>query len=93
MERVLRLGLRAVPDDMPVDSRLLLGPAAQIADAARDDDLLVLGSRGHGTLGRALLGSLSARLIADAGSPVLILPRAAGEDPLGLRDAGFRALA
>ena len=92
MERVLRDGLQAVPDDMPVDSRLLLGPPAQIAEAAGEHDLLVLGSRGHGTVGRALLGSLSARLITDTSSPVLVLPRAAGDDPLGIRAESLPAL-
>ena len=92
MERVLRVGLQTVPEDMPVDSRLLLGPAAEIAKAAGDHDLLVLGSRGHGAFGRALLGSLSARLITDTSSPVLVLPRAAGEDPLGIRADTIHAL-
>ena len=92
MERVLRLGLDRVPDDMPVDSRLLLGPAAEIAEAAGEHDLLVLGSRGHGALGRALLGSLSATLIAETSSPVLVLPRTAGDDPLGIRADSLHAL-
>lgn len=38
-------------------------------------DLLVLGSRGYGPLGRTVLGSTSTKVLNDAASPVLVVPR------------------
>jgi nucleotide-binding universal stress UspA family protein len=40
-------------------------------------DVLFAGSRGHGPLHRALLGSVSGALVRDAGCPVVITPRSA----------------
>jgi nucleotide-binding universal stress UspA family protein len=77
MDRVLRMGVDMVPPDLPVDSRLLLGSVAGIASECSGDDLLVAGSRAHGRLGRAVLGSTSAKLIERAEGPVLIVPRRA----------------
>lgn len=45
-----------------------------------DADLLILGSRGYGPLGRALLGSTSTEVVAGASLPVLVVPRP-GTDP------------
>jgi nucleotide-binding universal stress UspA family protein len=85
---VLEEAIKAVPDDLPVESRLLSGdPPEAIASAAKDLDLLIVGSRGYGPVRRVLLGGFSARVIRSAPCPVLVLPRAAGEDPLSL-DAG-----
>lgn len=83
---VLRLGLARVSDGVPVEGRLAIGEAGrQIAEAAETFDLLVIGSRGYGPLRRTLLGSASGRAIRSAPCPVLVLPRAAGVDPLGVR--------
>jgi len=43
-------------------------------------DLLVLGTRGRGRLGRALLGSVSNRVLAATGSDVLIVPSRSGDE-------------
>ena len=45
--------------------------------------LIVVGSRGRGKLGRALLGSVSATLAADAPVPVLVVPPDASVPALG----------
>ena len=81
-ERILDQALERVPARMPVQRRLLTGdPAASIAAATGDHDLLIVGARGYGPLRRALLGSVSARLARTAGCPLLVLPREGAEDP------------
>ena len=59
------------------EQRVELGEPAQalirVADE-RDALMLVIGSRGHGTLRAALLGSVSLRLCRQAPCPVLVIP-------------------
>jgi nucleotide-binding universal stress UspA family protein len=51
-------------------------PAAVLLDeAAREADLLAVGSRRHGPVRRALLGSVSAELVHQAPCPILVAPR------------------
>ena len=47
-------------------------PAEVLVEASRHAGLLVVGSRGHGTLSGALLGSVSQHCVAHAASPVLV---------------------
>jgi nucleotide-binding universal stress UspA family protein len=56
----------------------------ELARLSRDVDLLVCGSRGHGPVKGAMLGSVSAGVLRKARCPVLVVPR-------GARD-GFAAL-
>jgi nucleotide-binding universal stress UspA family protein len=55
-------------------------PARELAKASADFDLIVAGSRSHGPLRRALLGSATRRLLSDSACPVLVMPR--GAEPL-----------
>lgn len=81
---VFEQALARVPSELSVEQRLLSGdPAEEIAEAAKDLDLLLLGSRGYGPLRRALLGGVAGRVMRLAPCPVLVLPRGAGSDPLG----------
>lgn len=50
-------------------------PATQIVQAAKREKvhMLVLGTHGHGLLGRALLGSVAQRVVADVDVPVLLV--------------------
>ena len=60
---------------VPVATEVLEGNAAvQLAEAARDADLLVVGSRGHGPVHHAVLGSVSEGCIRHASCPVVVLP-------------------
>jgi nucleotide-binding universal stress UspA family protein len=86
---ILDRAMGRIPPELEAEARLLEGDAAKaIGEAAGDFDLLVIGSRGYGPLRRALLGSVSARVMRSAPCPVIVLPRDAGEDPLGLEAPG-----
>jgi nucleotide-binding universal stress UspA family protein len=50
-------------------------PAAVIADATAEADLLVMGSRGYGPLGRVLLGGVASNVIRNAACPVVVTAR------------------
>ncbi len=87
-ERLLELAVARIPAGLRDQGRVLTGDAGLLLSEVSDDfDLIVTGSRAYGPLRRTLLGSTSRRLLADAACPVLVLPRAAGVDPLGLRTA------
>ncbi len=60
----------------PADFAELSGePAAALAAASGDLDLLVTGSRSYGPLGAVLLGAVTRRLIRAAQCPVMVVPR------------------
>jgi nucleotide-binding universal stress UspA family protein len=48
--------------------------ASELAAASAELDLLVLGSRGYGSVRSALLGSVSRALVRSAACPVVVLP-------------------
>jgi nucleotide-binding universal stress UspA family protein len=82
-ERVYEDAAGRVADDVVTEPLLLHGePAEALAEAGKDLDLLVLGSRGYGPVKGTLLGSVSARVMAAAACPVLVVPRGAGATPL-----------
>jgi nucleotide-binding universal stress UspA family protein len=65
-------------------ARLLRGdPVDEIVAYADtiDADLIVVGSRGHGTLASALLGSVSRGVLREARRPVLVVRAAAVREP------------
>jgi nucleotide-binding universal stress UspA family protein len=73
-EAVLRHGLDAAGPS--ATGELLNGdPAAALASASSDLELLVCGSRGFGPLRTLLLGGTSHALVRRAGCPVLVVPR------------------
>ena len=55
-------------------------PAAVIAGVSESADLLVMGSRGYGPLGRVLLGGVASHVIRGAGCPVIVTTRPRKED-------------
>ena len=83
--RALREGLARAKQRVPGTMRLLTGsPGPMLASVSGEFDLLVAGSRGHGPVRRTVLGSTTRRLMAGSSCPVLVTPREAGPDPLGL---------
>ena len=72
-----RRGRRDAPTEIVVADG---GPAEQLADASRQLDLLVVGSRRYGPLRRVLLGSVSSALIERVHCPMLIVPRGVHAD-------------
>jgi nucleotide-binding universal stress UspA family protein len=67
----------------PGDVRTSIGRGAAagvLLDAARDADLLVVGSRGIGGFRGLLLGSVSSKMAAHAPCPVVIVRPAAPQD-------------
>jgi nucleotide-binding universal stress UspA family protein len=69
------IGLAVDPDDRSrVYGRIVQGaPAKVLLDASADADLLVLGSRGHGQLADALIGSVGLHCVHHARCPVVIM--------------------
>ena len=68
--------VEALPDDISVTSIVVAGhPANVILARLRDGrhDLLVMGTRGLGRVGSALLGSVSQAVLHEAEVPVLVV--------------------
>lgn len=75
-ERSRRLGL----GDAPVHVALGLAPADLLRQVADEEDaeLLVVGSRGRGSMKAAFLGSTAHALVTHAPCPVVVVPVSAG---------------
>jgi nucleotide-binding universal stress UspA family protein len=66
---------RATAPELEVSSRLASGPpAAVLIEASKHADGLVVGTRGLGSIGGKLLGSVSVRLAGKSVCPVYIVP-------------------
>jgi nucleotide-binding universal stress UspA family protein len=78
VDDIQRQAAAEVDPKIDLHRRVLNGETATaIADACAGVDLLVVGSRGYGTVERVLLGSTSTALIREAPCPVLVVPRPA----------------
>jgi nucleotide-binding universal stress UspA family protein len=67
---------------VPVQARAVLGYAGPVVGRlAHEVDLLFCGSRGHGPVGRVVLGSTADQLIHAAPCPVVVVPRSAVTAP------------
>ena len=77
-ERILEdAKARAAEGGIQVETHLVVGSAAvaicKLAEE-RQADLIVMGSRGHGPLAAALLGSVATHVVRDAHCPVMVVP-------------------
>lgn len=69
--------LRGQYPGLDVVTRVLEGrPADALVDASRTADLLVMGTRGYGGFRGLLMGSVSQAVLADAESPMMVVPTA-----------------
>ncbi len=72
-----------------VDSEVVSGSAARILiDESANADLLVIGSRGHGPVVGAIIGSVSQQCVAHAHCPVLVV-RGERREYISLADPVF----
>jgi nucleotide-binding universal stress UspA family protein len=74
--QIIKEALAEIPNDIGVTTRLEHGEIAETIlklVATESYDLLVMGSHGHSRVHRALLGSVSHRVLHKAAVPVLML--------------------
>lgn len=83
MEERLHDAVSALPASLRAKGLLLKGHAAEelLKETDLGVDLLIMGSRGHGPLGRVLLGGVSAKVVRSAPCPVLVMPRSVARSP------------
>lgn len=80
-EAMLANIVESTPSDIEMESIAVRGPAAPtLLEIAKDADLLVVGSRGHGGFRGLLLGSTSHQVITHAQCPVVVVPMGRGVD-------------
>jgi nucleotide-binding universal stress UspA family protein len=75
---------RSIPDDLRGAGEIVVDPdpGSAIVMASEEADLLIMGSRGYGPVGRVLLGSVSAAVLRHAACPVIVTPRSiVAEEP------------
>lgn len=74
-EQVTGMPPAAKRDDIDVTTSFVLGrPRDQLAARSSDADLLVIGARGRGAIGSALLGSVSTWLLHHVERPMVVVP-------------------
>ena len=65
-----------VPDEVRATIQVVEGmPTEVLLERSKQVDLLLVGSRGYGPLGRVLMGSVSTALVRECACPVIVTPR------------------
>lgn len=68
-------GLEAAARDVTLEREFIRGtPRAALAEHADEADLVVVGARGHGAIGSAILGSVSTWVLHHVHRPVVVIP-------------------
>lgn len=97
IDAMLRYASRRIEALGGVEPHVAAGvPAEELTAYSDTVDLLVMGSRGYGPLGRMVHGSTAQNLARTAHCPLLVVPRAAclvASAEAGTRTAGTRARA
>jgi nucleotide-binding universal stress UspA family protein len=75
-QRALDMAVAGVPTQVPATGRILTGNVVDVLSEIDEVDVLFCGSRGYGPARRILLGGVSSRLVRQARSPVIVVPRA-----------------
>jgi nucleotide-binding universal stress UspA family protein len=76
LDKAIAEARNATHESAPVEIRPRVvegNPAQALLDTAKDADLLVVGSRGHGGFTEALLGSVSQHVVHHAPCPVVVV--------------------
>jgi nucleotide-binding universal stress UspA family protein len=74
--RALDMAIAGIPAEVPATGRILTGNVVRVLSEIDEVDVLFCGSRGYGPARRILLGGVSSRLVRQALSPVIVVPRA-----------------
>lgn len=79
MQATLERALSSIEDGVGATGEVVvdLDPKSVILKVSEESDLLLMGSRGYGPLGRVLLGSVSSAVVREAACPVIVTPRSA----------------
>jgi nucleotide-binding universal stress UspA family protein len=75
-QRALDLAVAGIPPEVSASARILTGDVVQVLSDLDEVDVLFCGSRGYGPARRILLGGVSSRLVRQARSPIIVVPRA-----------------
>jgi nucleotide-binding universal stress UspA family protein len=75
-QRALDVAIAGIPPEVSVSARILTGNVVQVLSELDEVDVLFCGSRGYGPARRILLGGVSSRLVRQARSPIIVVPRA-----------------
>lgn len=75
-ERAMEIAVPRLPEGLDFELVVIDGdPAASLAKASTELDLLICGSRHYGPLGAVMLGSVSRPLLHRAACPLMVIPR------------------
>lgn len=74
-QRALDMALAGVPSEVPATGHILTGNVVDVLSELDEVDVLFCGSRGYGPGRRVLLGGVSAKLVRQARSPIIVVPR------------------
>jgi nucleotide-binding universal stress UspA family protein len=74
--RALDVAIAGIPAEVSATGRILTGDVVHVLSELDEVDVLFCGSRGYGPARRILLGGVSSRLVRQARSPLIVVPRA-----------------
>lgn len=80
-QHLLERAIAEMPAEVGASGEMREGSAAScLVEASTDRDLMVMGSRGYGRVGRVLLGGVARSVLQEAHCPVVVIARSAMDD-------------